>query len=202
MCDRTQSASIPLTGYGRFALSTERGAQVRNFVVASAISLGILASTTNVELLSQSGSATAQSIEGVWKGVSVVVTGANAYTIPNRLPMMIIYTKRHYSVLAQDSDGRQLPRQAPPPFKTPGKPTDAEKIALYEHWAPVVADAGTYELKGTTLIQRQVVSKDGMPVERIREIKIEDGGNTLLEITKSVPGQPVRETRRTFTRLE
>ena len=35
-----------------------------------------------------------------------------------------------------------------------------------------------------------------------REIKIEDGGNTLLEITKSVPGQPVRETRRTFTRLE
>jgi len=72
---------------------------MRNFVVASAISLGLLASTTNVELLSQSGSATAQSIEGVWKGASVVVTGANAYTIPNRLPMMMIYTKRHYSVL-------------------------------------------------------------------------------------------------------
>ena len=57
-------------------------------------------------------------------------------------------------------------------------------------------------MKGTTLIQRHVVSKDGMPVERIREIKIEDGGNTLVEITKSVPGQPARETRRTFTRLE
>ena len=86
---------------------------MRNFVVASAISLGLLASTTNVELLSQSGSATAQSIEGVWKGASVVVTGANAYTIPNRLPMMMIYTKRHYSVLAQDSDGRQLSRDRP-----------------------------------------------------------------------------------------
>ena len=49
---------------------------------------------------------------------------------------MIIDTKRHYSVLAQDGDGRQQPREVPPPFKTPGKPTDAEKIALYEHWAP------------------------------------------------------------------
>ena len=175
---------------------------MRNFVVASAISLGILAPTTNVELLSQSGSATAQSIEGVWKGVSVVVTGANGYTIPNRLPMMIIYTKRHYSVLAQDSDGRQTPRPVPPPLNTPGKPTDAEKIARYEFWAPIVADAGTYELRGSTLIQRQMVNKDGPLIERRREITIEDGGQTLVEITKGAPGQPARETRRTFTRLE
>jgi hypothetical protein len=163
--------------------------------------MGVLAFTTNVEL-SQSRPALAPSVEGVWKGVSVVVTGANAYTIPNRLPMVIIYTKRHYSVLAQDGDGRELPRQLPPPLKTPGKPTDAEKIALYELWAPIVADAGTYELKGTMLIQRQMVSKDGLPVERTREIRIEDGGNTLVEIAKSAPGQPIRETRRTFTRLE
>ncbi len=175
---------------------------MRNFVVASAISLGLLASTTNVELLSQSGSATAQSIEGVWKGVSVVVTGANGYTIPNRLPMMIIYTKRHYSILAQDGDGRQQPRQVPPPVRTPGQPTDAEKIALYELWAPVVADAGTYEVRGSTLIQRQMVSKAGTPIERTREVTIEDGGQTLVEITKGAPGQPDRETRRTFTRLE
>jgi hypothetical protein len=142
MCDRTQSASIPLTGNGRFALSTERGAQVRNFVVASAISLGILAPTTNVELLSQSGSATAQSIEGVWKGVSVVVTGANAYTIPNRLPMMIIYTKRHYSVLAQDSDGRQLPRQAPPPSRHPANRPMRRKLPSTNtgrRWSPTQA---------------------------------------------------------------
>jgi hypothetical protein len=116
--------------------------------------------------------------------------------------MMIIYTKRHYSVLAQDGDGRQLPREVPPPLKTPGKPTDAEKIALYELWAPIVADAGTYELKGTTLIQRQIVSKAGMPVERTREVRIENDGITMVEIAKSAPGQPVREVRRTFTRLE
>jgi CHAT domain-containing protein/tetratricopeptide (TPR) repeat protein len=163
---------------------------------------GTSAAVANVELLSQSGSATAQSIEGVWKGVSVVVTGPNGYTIPNRLPMMIIYTKRHYSVLAQDGDGRQQPRQVPPPLRTPGKPTDAEKIALYELWAPVVADAGTYEVRGSTLIQRQIVSKAGTPIERTREVTIEDGGQTLVEITKGAPGQPDRETRRTFTRLE
>ena len=170
-------------------------------LVAMAASMGVLAFPANVAL-SQSRPATVPSLEGVWKGVSIAVTGANAYTIPNRLPMMIIYTKQHYSVLAQDGDGRQLPRQLPPPLKTPGKPTDAEKIALYELWAPVVADAGTYELQGTTRIQRQIVSKDGMPVERTREIRIDDGGNTLVEITKSAPGQPVRETRRIFTRLE
>jgi hypothetical protein len=65
-------------------------------------------------------------------------------------------------VIAQDSDGRQLPRQVPPPLKTAGKPTDAEKIALYELWAPVVADAGTYELRGSILIQRQIVNKEGI----------------------------------------
>lgn len=172
---------------------------MRKFLAAM-VSVGILASATNAAL-SQSTPATAPSVEGVWKGVSVVVTGANPYTIPERLPMMVIYTKRHYSVLAQDGDGRQLPREVPPPFKTPGKPTDAEKLARYELWAPVIADAGTYELKGTTLIQRQIVNKNGMPVERTREIKIEDGGDTLVEIA-SVPGQPARETRRVFTRME
>jgi hypothetical protein len=161
----------------------------------------VLASTTTVGLR-QSEPAASRSIEGVWKGVSVVVTGADAYEIPNRLPMMIIYTKRHYSVLAQDSDGRQEPRPVPPPVKTPGKLTDAEKIARDEFWAPVVADAGTYELNGTTLIQRQIVNKDGAPIERTREVRIEDNGNTLVEIAKSAPGQPARATRRTFTRLE
>ena len=155
-----------------------------------------------ITALSQSGTATAPSIEGVWRGVSVVITGANPLTITNRLPMMVIYTKRHYSIIAQDGDGRTVPRQAPPPPATPGQPTDAEKLALYEHWAPVVADAGTYELRGNTLIQRQIVTKAGMPVERTREVRIEDGGNTMVEITKSAPGQPVRETRRIFTRVE
>jgi hypothetical protein len=183
------------------AWSQEGDAEMTKFLAATAVSVGILAPTTNGEH-SQLRLETTPTIEGVWKGVSVVVAGPNGYTIPNRLPAVIIYTKQHYSVLTQDSDGRQSPRQAPPPFKTPGKPTDAEKIALYEHWAPVVADAGTYELKGTTLTQRQIVSKHGTLVERTREVRIEDGGNTLVEITTSAPGQPARETRRTFTRLE
>ena len=174
---------------------------MRPFFAAIVASVGILASTTDLGL-SQPRPAAAPSVEGVWKGVSVVVTGADAFTIPNRLPMMIIYTKKHYSVIAQDSDGRRLPRQVPPPLKIPGKPTDAEKIALYELWAPVVADSGTYELKGTTLIQRQIVNKGGALLERTREISIEDGGNTMVEIQRSAPGQPIREMRRTYTRLE
>jgi len=70
---------------------------MRIFLAAMAV-VGLLASTANVGL-SQSRPATAPSVEGVWKGVSAVITGANASTIPNRLPMMIIYTKGHWRKL-------------------------------------------------------------------------------------------------------
>jgi hypothetical protein len=114
---------------------------MRKCLATVSASVLILAST-NVGR-SQSTPAMAVSVQGVWKGVSVTATGDGAFTIPNRLPMMIVYTKGHYSVLAQDGDGRRLPREVPQPLKTPGKPTDAEKIALYELWGPIVADAGT-----------------------------------------------------------
>jgi hypothetical protein len=139
-------------------------------------------------------------------GTSVVTTGANAGNNPKRLPNYHIYTRGYYTVTAQDPaggpGGARPPRQAPPPMKTPGKPTDAEKIALYEFWAPVVAITGTYEIKGNTIIQRPIVAKGAPGARGVIEFRLEDGGKTLIEIARSAPGQPVSETTRRYTRVE
>jgi hypothetical protein len=141
------------------------------------------------------------SIQGVWRTTSVVTTGANPTT--NTLPgSLVIFTRNHYSVVEMNN-ARQFP--SPPPPKVAGKLTDAEKLARYEDWLPVVAIAGTYEIKGTTLIRRPLVNK-GSPApgekaypENTRELKFE-GNDKMLQINKSADGKST--TTRTFMRLE
>ena len=177
---------------------------MRVFLVAIA-TMGIVASAADIGL-GQSTPATGQSIQGVWEAVSGVTTGANPSSNLKRLPSIYVYTKGYYALLAQDpgsgAGGTRPPRQAPPPLKTPGQPTDAEKIALYEFWAPATGIGGTYEVKGNMLTQHPVVSKGAVGAGNTFEFRLEDGGKTLIEIARSAPGQPVSETRRTFRRLE
>ena len=92
--------------------------------------------------------AAAPSVVGVWKLAETVTTGANAVTNTNLQPSLYILTNKHYSVLSVNSTE---PRPKFGPLKTPGKPTDAEKIARFEQWDLFTANAGTYEIKGTTL---------------------------------------------------
>jgi hypothetical protein len=140
-------------------------------------------------------------VEGVWQGTSTVVTGANPATNPKRLPNIQIYTRGHYAFVAQDGTTAIPPRQAPPALKVPGKPSDAEKLALYNYWLPVGAAAGSYEVNGNMLTQHQVVAK-GVPTDATFESRLEDGGKRWVHIIKSAPGEPTSETRRTLTRLE
>jgi hypothetical protein len=143
----------------------------------------------------------APAVEGVWQGTSTVVTGANPASNPKRLPNIQIYTRGHYAFVAQDGTTPIPPRQPPPALKVPGKPSDAEKIALYNYWLPVGAAAGTYDVKGNILTQRQQVNK-GEPATATFESLLEEGGKRWVHIIKSAPGQPVAETRRTLVRLE
>ena len=170
-----------------------------------AVAVGLVASTAAIGLGQTRGSTT-PSIEGVWEGVSSVSTGANAGNNPKRLPNFHIYTKGYYTVLAQDpaagTGGQQPPRKVPPPLKTPGKPTDAEKIALYEFWAPITAITGTYEIKGNMLTQHPVVAKTAPGAANTIEFRLEDGGKTLVEIAKNAPGQPASEATRRYRRIE
>jgi len=93
----------------------------------------------------------AGSLEGVWKIVETVTTGADAATITDPQPSLVIFTKGHYGVLSVHG-AQPRPQFAPP--KDPNKLTDAEKIARYEQWSRFTANAGTYEVKGATLTRR------------------------------------------------
>ena len=146
-------------------------------------------------------SSAAGTLQGVWKIVERVTTGANASTISDPQPSLIIFTNGHYSVLMVQ--GAQ-PRPRFAPAKDQNKLTDAEKIARYEQWNPLIANAGTYEVKGTTIIRRPSVAKNETAMAKNssleNEFKLE--GNTLWVTTKSPAGQPASETRFKLRRVE
>ena len=171
---------------------------MRAFLVAAAV-VGIVAAATTVGFSQAKPSAT-PSIEGAWKRTSVVVTGANPSNTPQQ-PNIYIYGKKYYAHVIENE-----PRKPLPPPKDPNKLTDAEKIAAYEAWAPLNTHAGTYEIKGTTIIHHQIVSKAptpaaGRPPEGgplLTDARIQ--ANTIVRTVKSADGKSVTTT--TYTRLE
>ena len=172
---------------------------MRAFLVAAAV-VGVLAASADVGFTQAKPAA--PSIEGAWRTISVVTTGANPSTNTKVPASVVIYTKKHYSIVEMNNP-RQLPPPAPP--KVAGKLTNAEKVAQYEDWLAVTANSGTYEIKGTTLIRRPLVSKASPPQgaktyeDAVRELKFE-GNNTMLQIAKSADGKSI--TTRTYMRLE
>ena len=100
-------------------------------------------------------------LEGVWKVVEVVPPVSNASEkatpITNPQPGLIMFTKGYYSGIAITAD---QPRAVFAPAKDPSNLTDAEKIARYEHWSRVIANAGTYEFNGSTLTMHAMVAKN------------------------------------------
>lgn len=155
------------------------------------------------------GNAAAQSqskspVEGVWKVAEVVVPAATAAekatTITNPQPSLIIFTRRHYSNLTLRG---QQPRSAVAPAKDPQNLTDAEKIARFEEWRTLVANAGTYEIKGSTLIRRPTVAKSVqvMTSDAPTEVTFKlEGPNTLWLIPTG--DRAATEPRTKLTRLE
>ena len=160
-----------------------------------AVSIAVLTGSSVTPVFGQS-----PSIEGVWEGTSTVLTGGpSPSSNPKRQPSIHIYTKGYWMITSQDAAVPMPPRTAPPPLKTPGNPTDAEKIALYDFWAPVIAQAGRYEKKGNTVIQYIDVAKGAPGGKSTMEVRVEDGGKTLVEIVQNANGSVL--TRR-FRRLE
>jgi hypothetical protein len=136
-------------------------------------------------------------VEGVWKMAEVVIPAGGRFndwtsesgraekdtTITNPQPGLLIFTRGYYSVLHVRG---QQPRPALAPPKDRQHLTDAEKVAMYEQWRLVVANAGTYEVKGSTLFLRPMVSKgvDVMTREKPVEVTFKlEGPNTLWMIS-------------------
>jgi hypothetical protein len=141
------------------------------------------------------------SVEGVWKIVEIVTTGANAATNSNPQPSLIILMGGYYSYISVNGTN---PRAKFDPAKDPNKLTDVEKIARYEQWNPFTAQAGTYETKGTTLTRHPIVAKNVTVMTTdppaVSEFRLE--GSNLWLTTKSAAGQPASETRTKLVRVK
>jgi hypothetical protein len=110
--------------------------------------------TLAILMIIQSASAQGK-LEGVWKITEVTLTGPNARTITNPAPSLIVFTKKHYSMIYVTAD---KPRAAVPQQNA----TDAQKVAA---WTQFAAEAGTYEVKGTVLTIHPIVSKNPATME-------------------------------------
>jgi hypothetical protein len=101
-------------------------------------------------------------VEGVWKIAERIVPGTNPLakgvtTTNTNPPSLIIFTRGYYSqVYLGSAESRAAVERA----KDPQNLTDAEKIARYESWRPLFANAGTYEIKGSALILHPIVAKN------------------------------------------
>ena len=143
-------------------------------------------------------------LEGVWKVAEAVPPASSANEKPtpitNPQPGLLIFTKGYYSGMAVTAS---QPRTAAAPPKDPSNLTDAEKIARYDEWVPFIANAGTYEVKGSTLTLHVMVAKNPnqMTTEStiIWELKFE-GTNTFWLIPPA--DRATTAARVKFTRLE
>jgi len=148
---------------------------------------------------------TKKPIEGVWKVTEIVVTGADAANVATPQPGLIIFARKHYSVI-------WIPGNQPRSLFKGEDPTNEEKIAAYDSF---VANSGTYEVAGETLTLHPVVSRSpnfmaGGAAKN--QFRIE--GTTLWLIQKNTDlsvrigdrvatsSGPASETRLKLTRVE
>jgi hypothetical protein len=134
----------------------------------------------------------AQSLEGVWKPVQVVVDSG-----PDRgrhtsdvQPGQMIFTKHHYSMLyVQGFKARPIPSDS------------ASQQELGQAFIPFTANAGTYERKGSTLTLHPTVAKHPrvMSGTVTMTINIRQKGDTL---SGRVTGGPGAGTELTWVRIE
>ena len=138
---------------------------------------------------------TAKALEGVWKVTKVVQAGV---VNTNPQPSLYIFSRGYYSALRVNGSERRT--QAPAP-KDPAHLTDAEKIALYNEWAPYAASAGTYEVKGNTMINHNIVAKMARAMTISEEAIISNfDGNSFVARPK--PGYPNSDRQTTYTRVK
>jgi hypothetical protein len=163
-----------------------------------ALALAVLATATLGSAASAEGNPTAKSFEGVWRIAKVVRTGANAGTESHPQPGLEIFYRGYFTLVRDNSTEARNP--SPPPAD-PSTLTDAEKIARYNEWAPFGAAAGTYEVKGDTIVTHNIVAKQagGMTLTEEATFKFE-GPDTFVATAKIEPGVPAgRQT--TYTRI-
>ena len=144
-------------------------------------------------------------IEGVWKIAELVVTGANAAKDVNPQPSLLIITQGHYSETGVEGNKPRALYKAE-------QPTAEEKIAAYDSF---YANAGTYEVNGTTLTIHPMVARNpNYMAGGFMKYQFRIEGNTLWLTNKTsdlnirvglkvvASALPANETRTKYVRVE
>jgi len=126
-------------------------------VAATAVA-GLMA-LVGAPLLSQSGAASQETLQGVWRITEVTTTGKDASTNKSPQPSLYIYTARHYSRISVNGT------KARPDLRQQDYPT-ATAAQLLAAWGPsgFAAQSGTYEVAGGKLTTRALVARGTGPM--------------------------------------
>jgi hypothetical protein len=162
---------------------------MRTFAAALLITVSLVPTA-----FAQQAGPTAESFEGVWKVTKVVQAGV---VNTNPQPGLLIFTRGYYSTTRVTASEARKQSLAP---KDPAHLTDAEKIAFYNEWVGYGASAGTYEVKGNTIINHNIVAKmvGGMTLTE-EAIILNFDGNSFVARPK--PGNPNSDRQTTYTRV-
>ncbi|HEX3365936.1 hypothetical protein [Phenylobacterium sp.] len=176
----------------------KQAGQTGRMALAALAALALAAGASGAAAADAKGKAA--SIEGVWKVTNVEITGANPLSVPHPQQSLYIFTRGHYANVQETGE---KPRTASPTLKEPGKPTDAEKIARYDEWAPFGAQAGTYAVKGAKLTRTPIVAKGVAAVTAgAYDADMKLTASSLVLTTHAAAGQPAREQTLTLTRVK
>ena len=150
-----------------------------------------------------------QSLQGVWRAVERTITDSRpgrqdpfgafpVGTHTNIQPELMIFTAKHFS---RTTDTAAQPRPTKP-YKAPGKPTLEE---LQAEWGPFVANAGTYEVSGTTVTLRAIVAKNPRGQSEGNYTKLTfkvDGNNLWVTPVENNAGQIPNPVTSKYVRVE
>jgi hypothetical protein len=130
------------------------------------------------------GQGSAEALEGAWRVTEVVTTGPGGGTLAAPQPGLLLFTDGHYSYTFVT--GAEPRPAVPPGFASP---TD-----LLDAWGPFTANAGTFEISGSTLIRRPLVAKspDAMAPGAFNEYNFRLSADTLWITTVGTEGGPAR----------
>ncbi len=126
----------------------------------------------------------ASAVDGVWKAVHVTITNdegtqENEITTPN----LTILTATHFATVFLLGDE--------PRAELPEDPTDEQLLAA---WRPLIANAGTYEVKGDEIHTKVIVAKspNATAAQAEDSAPFEVDGDTMVRTFTTDTGSTIR----------
>lgn len=140
-------------------------------------------------------SLTPQFFEGVWKITKIV--SPEGVTDMSPQPGLTIFSGNYFSITRVTGSEAREPAPLP---KDPAHLTDAEKIAQRDEWAPFGATAGTFEIRGDTLVTHNIVAKAARGMALTEQATIQRIDEDTFVATPKA-GEPNSGRQTTYSRV-